>query len=164
MTSTTAGAAPAPAARVVSGGVGAILTSVGGGLILAALFMPWATVQQFGYADWTRIGFEMEDWPQLFLCGGFILGVGIARHNARIHWLWQVLPVIPGAVAGIEALWYIHNILNLISSYHYSYSYVGGYLNLGPGLTLLGGLVTVTGALGCFISPMPGKAPPAAER
>jgi len=159
VTSTTAGAAPAPAARVVSGGIGAILTTVGGVMILAALLIPWATVQEYGSANWVRIGWEMEDAMQVALCGGAILAVGIARHNARIHWLWQVLPVFPGAIAGWEALWYIHNITNLISSYHYSYSTVGGYLGAGPGLTLLGGLVTVTGALGCFISPMPGKAP-----
>ena len=149
-----AGVQPVPAARVTSGGVGAILTGVSGFLILGAIVVPWATALEYDGYRWTRYGFEMDDWPYLALCGLFILGVGIARHAARIHWLWQVLPIIPGAFAGFDALWYIHNISNLIESAHASAPWVGGYFDAGPIMTLIGGLLAVIGGLGFLITPI----------
>lgn len=143
-----AGVYPPPPLRPVSsnnsGGVGAVLTLVGGGLVALGSLLPWITaIDNYGHtADFSGMAAGTRgDGPYVLGFGVIALCFGVARLASSIRPGLQRVPALFGVFAGWAAVIDLNGISQL--------SYPGVFISPGPGLyaVLVGGVVTVVGSL-----------------
>lgn len=129
------------------GGAFALVTMLGGILVVIGSFMPWLTIMAPLVGALSRSGLDGGgDGVFTRVVGIAAVGVGIARFATPLRSLVQRAPILLGALALGIAVLDLANVNDKISSVGSS-PYVHAYVGSGLYLLMVGALVTVVGGL-----------------